>query len=689
VKLLTIVCLFALLLVGGLTFADSPPATRPAADVDGRRIEAAEHEPQNWLTTGRNYAEDRFSPLRQINAANVARLGLAWYFETDSTIGTEATPLVVDGVMYTTGVWNRLHALDARSGKELWRYDPHVNRAWMRYMCCGPSNRGPALWKGRVYFATIDGRLMAVDAATGKLAWSVQTTDPSKPYSITGAPRVVRGKVIIGNAGAEFGVRGYVTAYDAASGKQVWRFWTVPADPTKGFESAAMAMASKTWHGDTYIKTGGGGTAYDSFSYDPALNLLYIGTGNGSPWSRDLRSPGGGDNLFLCSIVAVNADTGKYVWHYQMVPGENWDFTCVHQMTLTELTIDGERHKVLMQAPKNGFFYVLDRTNGKLLSAQNFMPVNWASHIDMSTGRPVENEQNLYDAQNGKVVIPAHFGAHNWQPMSYSPLTGLVYFPAQETNWVYSHASTYIHHEMSWNLAQSPTATRPPGSDDIPFKGYLLAWDPVKQAAAWKLEQRYPWNGGVLSTAGNLVAEGLADGRFVIYRADTGEQLWEMPIQTGAEAGPISYSVDGEQYIAVAAGWSGSIAITRWKNAPAYRAPTRILAFKLGGTAALPPLPERPLPTPPASSASAQSIAQGARLFTANCRICHGADAISGGMTPDLRYLSLAAHDAFTQIVLYGLRAHQGMPPFAGTLTETEVDAIHAYLIDQARQLGE
>ena len=293
-----------LLVTAGVTIADPALAARPPADVDGRRIEAADREPQNWMSTGRNYAEDRFSPLRQINAANVAKLGLAWYFETDSTIGTEATPLVVDGVMYTTTVWNRLHALDARSGKELWRYDPQVNRSWMRYMCCGPSNRGPALWKGRVYFATIDGRLIAVDAATGKLAWSVQTTDPSKPYSITGAPRIVRGKVIIGNGGAEFGVRGYVTAYDADTGKLVWRFYTVPGDPSKPFENKAMEMAAKTWSGEWW-KLGGGGTAWDSMAYDPELNLLYIGTGNGSPWNPRLRSPGGGDNLFLSSIVAL------------------------------------------------------------------------------------------------------------------------------------------------------------------------------------------------------------------------------------------------------------------------------------------------------------------------------------------------------------------------------------------------
>jgi quinohemoprotein ethanol dehydrogenase len=660
-------------------------ATRTIADVDGARIVAADKEPQNWLTTGRTYSEERFSPLTQITDGNVARLGLAWYYETDSTIGSEATPLVIDGVMYTSTVWNILAAIDAKTGKELWRYDPKVTRTWMRYMCCGPANRGPAAWKGKIYEGTIDGRLIAIDAATGKLVWSVQTTDTSKPYSITGAPRIVRDKVIIGNAGAEFGVRGYVTAYDAATGKQVWRFYIVPGDPSKPYESPELVLAAKTWHGDVYWKYGGGGTAWDSFAYDPDLNYLYIGTGNGGPWSRDLRSPGGGDNLFLCSIVAVDADSGKYIWHYQAVPGENWDFTCVQQMTLAELTIDGVKTKVLMQAPKNGFFYVLDRTSGKLLSAKNFVPVNWASHIDLATGRPVENKENLYSDTEGKVVIPAHFAAHNWQPMSFSPLTGLVYIPAQETAWVYSHSKEYVHHPMAWNLAQSPSASRPPGSDNLPFKGYLLAWNPLTNAPAWRVDHAGPWNGGVLSTAGNLVIQGAADGRLAIYRADTGAKLWEMPIQTGAEAGPISYSVDGEQYIAIAAGWAGSIPIIGGPTTPSHHAPTRILAFKLGGSATLPPPVTRAPPTPPPSNASAAMIARGKGLFGENCRICHGGDAISGGMTPDLRYMSPETHAAFKEIVLYGARAAKGMVPFADVLTDDDVDAIHAYLIEQAQ----
>jgi quinohemoprotein ethanol dehydrogenase len=667
------------------TPAPEPAVTQRAASVDATRIAAAASEPQNWLTTGRTYAEERFSPLTSINDQNVRQLGLAWYYETDSTIGSEATPLVADGVMYTSTVWNILAALDAKTGKELWHYDPEVKRTWMRYMCCGPANRGPALWKGKVYEGTIDGRLIAVDATTGKLVWSVQTTDTSQPYSITGAPRVVHGKVIIGNGGAEFGVRGYVTAYDAQTGKQVWRFYIVPGDPSKPYEQPELERAAQTWKGDLYWKTGGGGTAWDSFAYDPDLNFLYIGTGNGAPWSRDLRSPGGGDNLFLCSIVAVNADTGQYVWHYQAVPGENWDFTCVQQMTLAEISLNGVKTKVIMQAPKNGFFYVLDRTTGKLLSAKNFVPVNWASHVDLATGRPVENKENLYSDTAGKVVIPAHFAAHNWQPMSFSPLTGLVYIPAQETAWVYSHAKEYVHHPMAWNLAQSPTARRPPGSDNLPFKGYLLAWNPVTNAPAWRVEHASAWNGGVLSTAGNLVVQGAADGKLAIYRADTGTKLWEMPIQTGAEAGPISYSVDGEQYIAVAAGWSGSMAIIGWSQVPSYHAPTRILAFKLGGTASLPPLAPRGAPAIPDLKATPAMIERGKQLFGMTCRICHGGDAISGGMTPDLRYMSAETHAQFKQIVLYGARASKGMAPFADVLKEDDVDALHAYIVERAK----
>ncbi len=636
------------------------------------------------MSNGRTYSEQHFSPLRQVDDHNVAQLGLAWYLDVGSRIGTEATPLVVDGVMYTTSVWNLVHAIDARNGKELWRYDPHINRTWIRHMCCGPANKGVALWKGKVYAGTIDGRLLALDAATGRLIWSTQTTDQSKPYSVVGAPRVVRDKVIIGVAGGEMGVRGYVTAYDAATGRQVWRFYTVPGNPADGFESATMAMAARTWTGQWW-KSGGGGTTWDGLSYDPELNLLYVGTGNGSPFPRALRSPGGGDNLFLCSILALDADSGAYRWHYQAVPGESWDFDCVQQMTLAELTIDGRPRKVLMQAGKNGFFYVIDRTSGRLLSANNFVPVTWASGIDPQTGRPIETAREPYGTQETRLVFPGIFGGHAWHAMSYSPLTGLVYIPAQEDWFRYARAPGYEHQEMKWNLGLSTDAHDPPGSRDPPRKGLILAWNPVTNSEVWRIDLGGPWNGGVLTTAGNLLFQGAADGRFVAYSADKGVKLWEMPIQTGAVAAPISYSVGGEQYIAVGAGWAGSLPIIGGGLAAIHDAPTRILAFKLGGTAQLPAPGPRAGPTLPASTATHEAIARGRMLYAANCRLCHGSNVVSSGMIPDLRYMSAQTHADFKKIVVYGTRADQGMAPFADTLNESDAEAIHAYIIDQAR----
>jgi quinohemoprotein ethanol dehydrogenase len=662
------------------------PATTRAANVDGERLAAASDDPDNWMTHGRTWAEERFSPLDAINDGNVAQLGLAWYFESDSTVGTEATPLVVDGVMYTTTTWNILRALDAATGEVLWTYDPKLPRYKIRYTCCGPINRGPAVWKGRVYFGTIDGRLIAVDAATGELAWQAQTTDPDKPYSITGAPRVVKGKVIIGNGGAEFGVRGYVTAYDAETGEQAWRFWIVPGNPADGFESPLMEMAAETWNGEWWI-AGGGGTAWDSFSYDPELDLLYMGTGNGAPWQRDLRSPGGGDNLFLCSIIAVRPDDGEYVWHYQAVPGENWDYNCVQQMTLTELEIEGRERKVLMQAAKNGFFYVLDRETGELISADNYVPVNWASHIDLETGRPVEIEANLYGIEEAKAITPGPMGAHPWHPMSYSPDTGLVYIPALENIFSYSRTATYEHKDMAWNIPFNPDVEPAAGVEDFESKGYLLAWDPVSNSEAWRISHDKDWNGGVLSTAGNLLVQGAADGRFVIYRADNGEVLWERYIQTGAVAGPISYAVDGEQYIAVAAGWAGAIPILGGGGTTAtHNAPMRILAFKLGGEAKL-PAPGVPGEVHvPEIEITAGIIETGAERYNTYCATCHGIGVVSGGMLPDLRYMSPDTHAAFRDIVLGGLRTDRGMASFADVLSGEEADAIYAYVVDEARK---
>jgi quinohemoprotein ethanol dehydrogenase len=513
--------------------------------------------------------------------------------------------------------------------------------------------------------------------------WQVQTTPTDQPYSITGAPRVVNGKVIIGNGGAEFGVRGYVTAYDAETGAQIWRFYTVPGEPAKGFESPAMEMAAKTWSGEWW-KMGGGGTAWDSFAFDPETNLLYIGTGNGGPWPRDIRSPGGGDNLFLASIIAVDADTGEYRWHYQTVPGENWDFTAAQHMVLADLEMDGKPRKVLMQAPKNGFFYVLDRVTGEFISAGKIVPTTWASHVDPKTGRPVEIAENLY-TEKAKLVSPGPNGAHDWQPMSWSPRTHLVYIPVHDMSWVYSRTPKYEITPWRFNAGHNPDAEPPPEAASAPSKGYLLAWDPVKQVEAWRLELGKPWNGGVLSTAGNLVVQGAADGRFVIYRADNGEKLWEMPIHTGAVAGPISYAIDGEQYIAVAAGWGGAMVLMGGGFGDVHHTPTRVLAFKLDGKAALPAPPPAPeMPAPPSLTASKEMVARGAALYPGNCGNCHGFDAISGGSMPDLRYMTAETHAAFNDIVLGGIRAANGMASFADRLSPEDAEAIRAYIVSRA-----
>ena len=681
----------------------APPSPAPAeatpadtllanpARVTADRLKAADDDPANWMATGRTYGEQRFSPLKAINEQTVEKLGLAWSFDLDTKLGTQATPLVIDGVMYTVGKWNIIHALNAATGEELWTYDPQTNRAWTRYACCGPTNRGLAAWNGKLYEGTLDGRLIAVDAKTGELVWEVQTTPTDQPYSITGAPRVFDGKVVIGNGGGELGVRGYATAYDAETGDELWRFWAVPGDPAQGFENTAMEMAAKTWTGEWW-KTGGGGggNPWDSFAYDPDLNLLYIGTGNGSPWSRDLRSPGGGDNLFLCSIVAVNADTGEYVWHYQETPGENWDYNATQQMILADIEIDGQPRKVLMQAAKNGFFYVIDRETGELISANNFVRTTWASHVDMETGRPVEIKENLYSATQAKVVSPAPFGAHVWQPMSFDPQTGLVYFTGQETSFAYSHlpAQTYEHRKMMWNLAQNPEAAPPDNGKVTPPQGYLYAWDPKTNSQAWRVPQEGPWNGGVLATAGNLLFAGSVDGRFVAYRAEDGQELWSMPINTGAVAGPISYEVGGEQYVAVSAGWAGAIPLVGGGMAPVhYRTEARMLAFKLGGRALLPP-PEI-LPPPgriPDMEMTAEEVRQGAALYADYCSNCHGGNVVSGGIAPDLRRMPAESHITFNDIVLNGAKLMTGMPPFGDTLDQADATAIHAYIVEEAKE---
>ncbi len=667
--------------------------------VDAQRIRNADAEPGNWLAHGRTWSEQRFSPLDDINRSNVGELGLAWHFDLDTNRGQQASPIVVDGVMYTTSAWSKVQVLDAATGQLKWQYDPEVSKEWDVKSCCGVQNRGAAVWKGRVFIGTIDGRLIALDAETGELAWEAQTTDRNERYSITGAPRVFDDKVVIGNGGAEYGVRGYVTAYDTETGEQAWRFYTVPGNPADGFESEVMELAATTWSG-TWWEHGGGGTAWDSFAYDPELDLLYIGTGNGSPWSRSERSPDGGDNLFLASIVAVRGKTGEYVWHYQTVPGDTWDYTATQHMILADLEIDGIERKVIMQAPKNGFFYVLDRENGEPLSAENIMPVNWATHINLETGRPVEVQGARYDDTGSAMKItPGPAGAHSWHPMSYSPDTGLVYIPAKQEPFIYKIDEDFKAQVIGMNLGVNywdpvEEINQLPPEWGPEFQGHLLAWDPLTQEEVWRITHSTMENGGVLSTAGGLVFQGNSDAELVAYDAANGDSLWSAGTQTGILAPPVSYSVNGEQYVAVVAGWGGITALFLGpivNEDGSKRNVSRVLAFKLGGTTALPPLPELPPPPPPPDDfGSEDQIAAGAAHYTRICSVCHGVGAISGGVLPDLRH-SVYTGDAvaWRSVVIEGALSERGMIAFAPIFSEQDAEAIRAFVAHQANQAAQ
>lgn len=666
------------------------------AQVDGPRIIAADREPGNWMSHGRTYDEQRYSPLDRVNAGNVGQLGMAWTTKLDIDSGTEATPLVVDGVMYTTGAFSIVYAINAATGELLWKYDPKVPAENLGQGCCGPVNRGVAVWQGKVYVGSFDGRLIALDAGTGQPVWSVDTLiDRSKSYSITGAPRIVKGKVLIGNGGAEFGVRGYVTAYDADTGKQIWRFYTVPGDPKLRPENAAMAKAMKTWDGDGWVKWGGGGTVWDSMAYDPQLDLLYVGTGNGSPWNYQFRSNGKGDNLYVSSILALRPDTGEYVWHYQITPQDQWDFTATQHMILADIEMNGSVRKVIMQAPKNGFFYVLDRTNGKLLSAKNFVPVNWASGIDLQTGRPILTGAADY-SKEPKVVQPSFLGGHNWHPMSYSPKTGYVYIPAQYTlaELKAAKAPQFPANKsvVNFGLDVPDLPEDPKVLNQIrdAWSGELIAWDPVKQKAAWKQPYVSAGNGGTLATAGNLVFQGTADGRVVAYRADTGQPLWEHRANSGVMAGPVTYTVNGEQYVAFSVGWGGILPLLTGPltNKGKVRAESRVIAFKLGATGELPPPKAAPvLPTTrQVLTATPEQLVQARGMFNGLCAGCHGLNAISGGVVPDLRYLDDNKHAAFPAFVS-GALINKGMPNFSDILQREDMELLRQYLVKRTRDL--
>lgn len=691
-------------------------AARGPADIDAERLAAANLEPGNWFTGGRDGDGTYHSPLQTINAGNVANLGFAWQYDLGAPRrGQEATPIVVDGVMYTSGTWGYIYALDAASGRPLWKYDPQVNPQAARNPCCDLVNRGVAVWKGRVYVASIDGRLHAVDAATGRRVWVVDTiVDHDLPYSSTGAPVIAGRVVVIGNGGSDMGkggVRGYVSAYDVDTGGFAWRFYTVP--PVHGpYEHPELQAAARTWDPARGPEFHGGGSPWDGLSYDGALDLVYFGTGNAAPYDLRQIGPSQFDALYTASILAVNASTGRLAWHYQTTPHDEWDYDSVQKLVLAELEIAGKSRRVIMQASKNGFYYVLDRQTGELLSAKNYTYVNWASGIDPKTGRPqLTSTADWHEAP--KNVYPSWAGGHTWMPMSWSPLTRLVYIPVIDASnvWVdIAHNGGQIKYidgfftmigvvpDTSYDAAalarlfgpMPELATLREEREGHLVRELIRAWDPVAQKIVWEHETSSGmrgYDGGITSTAGNLVFQGRGSGELWVYAADTGAVLKVIPTGSHILAAPMSYAIGGEQYVAVQTGYGGvgfavgptppSSAASRYEN------PNRILAFKLGGGAVPmpPPLVVPPFELPPAQDVPEPRIRHGETLYVQECSRCHQ---FGPNITPDLRKLTAGKHAAFNDIVLRGILAPNGMGRFDDLLDESDVGAIHAFLIDEA-----
>ena len=670
----------------------------PAAGSDAERPRSAsliadERDGANWPSFGRTYAEHHASPLTDIDAGNVARLGLAWSLDLPGITNGATVPLAVDGTIFFTVGQSIVHAVDAVSGRLLWRHDPEVAKHAGRKLRITWGPRGIGYWEGRIYVGTTDGRLIALDARDGRQVWAAQTVDPDNELTITGPPRVFNGKVIIGNAGSEFGAnRGYVTAYDAETGEQAWRFWIVPGNPADGFENAAMEMAAKTWTGEWW-KFGGGGQAWNAMTYDPQFNRVYIGTGNGAPWNRKIRSPGGGDNLFLCSIVALDADTGEYAWHYQTTPGETWDYNSAMDITLATLEVDGEPRPVILHAPKNGFFYVIDRETGKVLSAEKFGKVTWAERIDLATGRPVEAPGARYE--DGPALIwPSTMGVHNWQPMSYNERTGLVYIPTLEMASLFDDRGvdpkTFRMQSTKLNVGLvMPVGDAPKDAG----KSALLAWDPRAQKAVWEVPTPGLWNGGTMTTAGGLVFQGQSDGRFNAYAADSGKLLWSFDAQMGITGAPITFTAGGRQYVSIVAGWGGSApaffgSLAAQHGWQARVHPHRLLTFALDGKASLPPTPPPVEVTPvddPAFVVDEGKARDGGLLFAQRCIVCHGLGAVAAGYAPDLRASRVPLDPkAFSEVVRRGSLELRGMPRY-DELTDGELETLRHYLRARAR----
>ena len=659
--------------------------------VDEVRVaRAAQDEPGSWLAHGQTYEELRFPSLTAINRDTVSDLGLAWFKNLDNSHRAQSTPLVIDGFMYFTDAWSVAYAVDAATGEERWRYDPQTDRRSMRYACCGGAiNRGMAAYQGLLYFATFDARLLALDMISGELAWEVDTSvhPTNNPYTITGAPRAVAGKVFIGQSSSEFGLRGYLSAYDAKSGELAWRFFMVPGDPSKPFEHPELEDAAKTWSGEWW-KLGGGGTPWNAIVYDQAFDQLLVGTGNGAPWPRAIRSPGGGDNHFLGGVLSLDPHSGRMKWFHQMTPADNWDFNAAQDIALLDVTLDGVTHEVLFQAPKNGFFYVLSRQDGKLLRAAPYASLNWATHIDMETARPVENPATNYE-ETPAWILPGNSGGHSWQPMSVDPARGIAYLAVQDISLLYSlpeefkrtgefeisKTSISLGVELSARRYAELVAAAPPQPES---KGYLKAFDPVAGKVLWAVERATPYNGGVLATAGGVVFQGDGNGQFAAYDTRDGTLLWEHDVY-GAAGAPITYEIAGEQYLAVQVGGGGS-ARSRYNDG-------RMLAFKLGAAGSIPEpvMPEVDIPPLPPLTASEEQIAKGAELYYEHCVWCHGMGPV-GMVNADLRLMTAETHERFAAIVRGGMLLDKGMDSFADVLDAEQAELVHQFVISRAME---
>jgi quinohemoprotein ethanol dehydrogenase len=671
----------------------------PAANVTAARLLKAADEPGQWMTYGGTYSEQRFSPLRRIDASNVSTLGLQWFADYETNQNQHGSPLYIDGVIYVSTARDVVYAFGAKSGEQLWKYNPLIHGERLRYNV-GLVNRGIAAWHGKIIMGTLDARLVAIDAKTGKEAWSTDTVPESlglgemgKHYAITMAPRVAKGKVFIGGSGGEFGVRGWIAAFDAETGKEVWRFWTVPGDPAKGFESKALERAAKTWSGEWWEVAGGGGTVWDSAVYDPVTDLLYFGTGNATPWNARVREPNLNDDLYSASIVAVKPDTGEYVWHYQETPGDAWDYDAVSPMMTADLVIGGHKKHVILQPSKNGFFYVLDAATGKLISADPFTEVNWATGVDMKTGRPDVVPGARYEKEPWNLA-PGVQGGHSWHPNAFSPETGLVYIPSWDAYFTMAGAQPGVRpagggFSLGINMGVKVEPGKLQPYDRHGVSGRLKAWDPVAHKVVWETE---PYSdglptSGVLATAGNLVFMGNGVGKVLsAYDAKSGAKLWSFDTKTAVFAAPITYLLDGVQYIAASVGGVAQ---------GGYFAPThaRMLVFALGGKAALPvPEPYTPPPlNPPPLTASVQTIAHGGEVYSQYCSVCHGANGLQARTSfPNLTVTPLLwTQEGFDYVVLQGGRADKGMGSFGKDLKTADAAAVREYLISRATALKE